>query len=95
MTGLPPTGCIPLQITAKVVTSNDRKCVEEENVDAKFYNQKLARRSLQIQAMLPRSRVVYADIYDPLINLLNQPEKYGEPMFIDLCSLALECQFSP
>ncbi|XP_057442196.1 GDSL esterase/lipase At2g30310-like [Lotus japonicus] len=77
VTGLTPIGCIPLQITAKFLTSKDRNCVEDENVDAKFYNQKLARRSLQIQAMLPRSRVVYADIYDPLINLLNQPEKYG------------------
>ncbi|KAJ1386260.1 SGNH hydrolase superfamily [Sesbania bispinosa] len=75
VTGLPSIGCIPLQITAKFV--KDRKCVEDENSDAKIYNQKLARRLLQIQVVLPRSRVVYTDIYDPLISLVNQPEKYG------------------
>lgn len=76
VTGLPSIGCIPLQITAKFV--KDRKCVEDENLEAKLYNQKLARRLLELQAKLPGSRVVYTDVYDPLIHIINQPEKYGE-----------------
>ncbi|RDX74228.1 GDSL esterase/lipase, partial [Mucuna pruriens] len=77
VSGLPSIGCIPIQITAKFVSLKDRKCVEDENSDAKLYNRKLAWRLLQIQAMLQGSRVVYTDVYDPLINLINQPEKYG------------------
>ncbi|KAK7276070.1 hypothetical protein RIF29_17202 [Crotalaria pallida] len=73
--GLPPTGCIPFQITVKHL--KDRACVDDENSDAKDYNQNLAKRLLELQAMLPGSRVVYVEIYGPLINLINHPEKYG------------------
>ncbi|XP_027368457.1 uncharacterized protein LOC113874434 [Abrus precatorius] len=77
VTGLPPIGCIPLQITAKFSFSKDRKCVAKENSDAKLYNRKLSQRLLQFQAMLPGSRVVYTDLYEPCINLINHPQKYG------------------
>ncbi|XP_054820100.1 GDSL esterase/lipase At2g30310-like [Prosopis cineraria] len=75
--GLPPIGCIPLQITTKLKNLKDRKCVEQENIDSELYNKKLERLLLHAQAMLPGSRVVYVDVYNPLINLINQPEKYG------------------
>ncbi|KHN46112.1 GDSL esterase/lipase [Glycine soja] len=77
VSGLPSIGCIPIQITTKSVSLKDRKCEEDENSDAKLYNRKLARQLLKIQAMLPGSRVVYTNVYDPLNNLINQPEKYG------------------
>ncbi|MED6192431.1 hypothetical protein PIB30_010064 [Stylosanthes scabra] len=77
VTGLPCIGCIPIQITVNCVDSKERKCVEDENSDAEIYNKKLAKRLLALQEMLPGSRVVYADIYDPLINLISHPEKYG------------------
>ncbi|CAL0315601.1 unnamed protein product [Lupinus luteus] len=73
--GLPPIGCLPAQITLK--HSMDRKCVEDENSDSKLYNLKLIERLPQIQALLPGSRLVYGDIYGPLINLITQHEKYG------------------
>ncbi|XP_068461766.1 GDSL esterase/lipase At2g30220-like [Phaseolus vulgaris] len=76
VSGLPCIGCIPIQIT-KSLSLKDRKCVEDENSDAKQYNRKLARLLLKIEAMLPQSKVVYADIYDTLINLINHPQKYG------------------
>jgi hypothetical protein len=52
--------------------------VEDENLEAKVYNQKLARRLLKLRAMLPGSRIIYTNIYDPLIGLINHPKKYGE-----------------
>ncbi|KAK7276073.1 hypothetical protein RIF29_17205 [Crotalaria pallida] len=76
ISGLPPIGCIPMQITLKFEMG--RKCVENENLDAELYNRKLAERLHQIQRMLPGSRVVYANLYEPLIDIINQPEKYGE-----------------
>ncbi|OIW04395.1 hypothetical protein TanjilG_32587 [Lupinus angustifolius] len=75
ISGLPPIGCIPFQITVK--HEKDRKCVEDENSDSKLYNLKLTERLPQLQALLPGSRLVYGDIYDPLINLITQPHKYG------------------
>ncbi|QHO27818.1 hypothetical protein HN51_024912 [Arachis hypogaea] len=77
VTGLSCIGCIPIQITVKFVSLKEKKCVEDENSDAEIYNKKLAKRLLVLQEMLPGSRVVYANIYDPLINLISQPEKYG------------------
>ncbi|CAJ1932763.1 unnamed protein product [Sphenostylis stenocarpa] len=76
VSGLPCIGCLPIQITAKLIT--DRKCAENENSDAKLYNKKLGRLLLQLQAMLPGSKVVYTDVYDTLFNLINEPQKYGE-----------------
>ncbi|XP_014519782.1 GDSL esterase/lipase At2g30310 [Vigna radiata var. radiata] len=76
VSGLPCIGCIPIQIT-KSGRIKDRKCVDDENSDAKLYNRKLTRLLLKIQAMLPGSKVVYTDIYHTLINLINQPQKYG------------------
>ncbi|XP_045832140.1 GDSL esterase/lipase At2g30310-like [Trifolium pratense] len=75
--GLPSIGCIPVQITAKFVNLKDRKCVEDENLEAKIYNQKLARRLLKLQAVLQGSRIIYTNIYDPLIGLIYHPQKYG------------------
>ncbi|KAE9615119.1 putative triacylglycerol lipase [Lupinus albus] len=51
--------------------------MKDENSDSKDYNQKLEKRLLEMQEMLPGSRVVYAEIYDPLVDLISEPEKYG------------------
>ncbi|CAL0307716.1 unnamed protein product [Lupinus luteus] len=51
--------------------------IKDESSDSKEYNKKLARRLLEMQAMLPGSKVVYAEIYDPLFDMITQPEKYG------------------
>ncbi|KAK9940900.1 hypothetical protein M0R45_017534 [Rubus argutus] len=75
--GLPPIGCLPIQITAKFKTSHDRRCIEEENLDALVYNKKLARVLPKIQSLLPRSKIVYADVYEPLNEMINNPLKFG------------------
>ncbi|KAL2334285.1 hypothetical protein Fmac_015498 [Flemingia macrophylla] len=72
--GLGPTGCIPYQITIKFGLI--RKCVDYENFYCQQYNQKLMKRLPQIQASLARNKIVYTDLYYPVLNLLNQPEKY-------------------
>ncbi|XP_040993807.1 GDSL esterase/lipase At2g30310-like [Juglans microcarpa x Juglans regia] len=77
ITGLPPIGCLPIQMTAKFENPKDRKCLEDENLDAENYNQKLAKLLPQVQAYLPGSKIVYADVYEPLIHMTNHPEKYG------------------
>ena len=78
ISGLPPIGCLPIQITAKFKIEEDRRCVDEENLDSKMYNQKLAKRLPKIQTLLPGSRIVFVDIYKPLMDMINRPQKYGK-----------------
>ncbi|KAF5446633.1 hypothetical protein F2P56_032244 [Juglans regia] len=75
--GLPPIGCLPVQITAKFGNPHDRTCLQEQNSDAQSYNQKLAKLLPTLQESLPGSKIVYADIYKPLIDMINNPQKYG------------------
>ncbi|KAM5583070.1 GDSL esterase/lipase [Rosa sericea] len=77
ITGLPPIGCLPIQITVKFESPHDRRCIEEENLDALVYNKKLARLLPKIQSLLPRSKIVYADVYMPLIDMINNPLNFG------------------
>lgn len=77
VTGLPPVGCTPLQMTLKFENPKHRTCVKEQNSDAKLYNRKLAKLLPQLQQVLPGSRLVYADIYSPVIDMVNHPTKYG------------------
>lgn len=77
--GIPPVGCLPIQMTAKFKNPEDRKCVEEENLDARIYNHKLANLLPQLQSVLPKSKIAYADVYEPMIDMINHPQKYGTP----------------
>lgn len=79
MAGLPPVGCLPIQMTAKFKNPEDRKCVEDENLDARAYNHKLANLLPQIKSVLPKSKIAYADVYKPMTDLTNHPQKYGMP----------------
>ncbi|OMO82930.1 Lipase, GDSL [Corchorus capsularis] len=75
--GLPPIGCLPIQMSAKFEILNDRRCLEDQNSDAQSYNKKLSKLLPQIQAMLPKSKIVYADVYEPLVDMMNYPHGYG------------------
>ncbi|KAF8018753.1 hypothetical protein BT93_H3605 [Corymbia citriodora subsp. variegata] len=77
VTGLPPVGCLPIQMAAKFKNPEDRKCLEDENLHARIYNHKLANLLPQIQSVLPKSKIAYADVYQPMIDMINHPWKYG------------------
>ncbi|KAL8055886.1 hypothetical protein ABFX02_04G084200 [Erythranthe guttata] len=76
VSGLPPIGCLPIQITTKSPIL--RSCSRKENADAQSYNHKLEKQLLpQLEAELPRSKIVYVDSYNPLMDMINDPHKYG------------------
>ncbi|KAI3749838.1 hypothetical protein L2E82_20454 [Cichorium intybus] len=77
ITGLPPIGCLPIQITSKFNTRFGRTCIEEQNVDARTYNKKLLELLPRIQTSLEGSRILYADVYNPIMDIVTHPEKYG------------------
>ncbi|KAG8496613.1 hypothetical protein CXB51_007877 [Gossypium anomalum] len=75
--GLPPIGCLPIQMTAKFQIPTNRKCLEDQNSDAESYNKKLAKLLPELQAKLPGSKLAYTDVYEPLFDMINYPQQYG------------------
>ena len=74
--GLPPIGCLPIQMTAKF-RNIFRFCLEQENKDSVVYNQKLQKLLPQIQSSHTGSKIFYADIYNPIFDMMQNPSKYG------------------
>ncbi|KAJ4839808.1 hypothetical protein Tsubulata_032014, partial [Turnera subulata] len=71
--GLPPIGCLPIQMTAKAVHT----CLENQNADSKSYNGKLVTLLHKLEESLPGSRITYVNIYDPVLDLVIPPQKCG------------------
>ncbi|EYU36801.1 hypothetical protein MIMGU_mgv1a0249801mg, partial [Erythranthe guttata] len=73
--GIPPIGCLPAQ--RSLAGGSGRMCVEEYNKAAILVNSKLSPTLDSLTATLPQSRIVYIDIYNPLLNLIQYPQNYG------------------
>ncbi|KAL0557546.1 hypothetical protein IC582_006090 [Cucumis melo] len=71
----PPLGCLPSQRT--LAGGTQRACVNEYNDAAKLFNGKLQTTLSYLQSTLPDSRVVYVDIYNPLLDVIQNYAKYG------------------
>lgn len=79
--GLPPIGCLPIQMTMAMQKQNERRCIEKQNSDSKEYNQKLKKSLTDIQSNLSGSVIFYADIYGALFDMATNPQKYGNVTF--------------
>ncbi|MCL7029399.1 hypothetical protein MKW94_001970 [Papaver nudicaule] len=75
VSGVAPLGCIPFRITLK--RSKDRICVENENAETQMYNSKLKNMTQTLQATLLGSSIVYLDNYNPVMDMINNKQKYG------------------
>ncbi|KAJ8768657.1 hypothetical protein K2173_023561 [Erythroxylum novogranatense] len=76
--GLPPIGCLLFNIQARL--KNPKmfgKCLDDENADSQLYNAKLEKLLLHLQANLPGSKILYADFYNLVFDMINNPKKYG------------------
>lgn len=74
--GAPPVGCLPSQRSYH--GGYLRTCVDRYNQAARVYNSKLSTKLDTLSKTLPQSRVVYIDIYDPLFDIIQNPQKYGK-----------------
>ncbi|KAF6174103.1 hypothetical protein GIB67_020285 [Kingdonia uniflora] len=74
--GLSPIGCLPIQMTANFENPSARTCLEEQNAHARSYNSKLEKLLPEIQVSLSGSKFIYASLYDPIIDVINNPQKY-------------------
>ncbi|GMH14912.1 hypothetical protein Nepgr_016753 [Nepenthes gracilis] len=72
---LPPQGCLPSQRT--LAGGILRLCVEEYNEAAMLFNSKLMSVTHSLNNQLPDAKFVYADLYNPLLLLINDPRPTG------------------
>ncbi|KAK8506631.1 hypothetical protein V6N13_103362 [Hibiscus sabdariffa] len=71
----PPIGCLPSQ--RSLTAGNGTGCAEDNNVAAKLFNKKLSAVVDSLQTSLSDGKFVYIDVYNPLLDILQNPKKYG------------------
>ena len=74
--GLAPLGCCPSQITTYNLTSGG--CVEFLNDASKQYNTALRMKLSELRAELTDLHLVYSNLYDPVLEAINNPAKFGK-----------------
>ncbi|KAH6763908.1 hypothetical protein C2S51_015157 [Perilla frutescens var. frutescens] len=72
--GVSKIGCVPLVVTSDAIFG-DRMCNETLSAVAAKFNQRLLKVLEPMKS--PNFRVVYADLYKPLENIINNPSKFG------------------
>ncbi|GAB4839195.1 hypothetical protein Ancab_028722 [Ancistrocladus abbreviatus] len=72
---LPPIGCVPSQ--RSLAGGVRRSCAEDHNQAAVLFNSKLSSVLESLKTQLPNSKLVYVDIYNPLLDLILHPDQYG------------------
>lgn len=81
--GMPPTGCLPLQMTADSIFPIfgphrlQRRCAEQQNSDSQAYNRKLQALISNLNSEVKGAEFAYADIYRPLMEIIRNPHKEG------------------
>ena len=78
--GAPPIGCVPSQRT--IAGGVRRQCGEGHNQLATLFNAKLTTLLDSLYKDMPNSRMVYLDIYNPLLDLIEHPEKNGNSQIL-------------
>ncbi|KAK2392662.1 GDSL esterase/lipase EXL3 [Trifolium repens] len=71
----PPIGCVPFQKT--ILGGVERKCAESYNDASKLFNTKLSNELASLNHNLPNSRMVYLDVYNPLLDIIVNYQNYG------------------
>ncbi|TVU22873.1 hypothetical protein EJB05_32594, partial [Eragrostis curvula] len=83
VSGLTPMGCAPsiLALMANQTGGGelepDTGCLKDLNLLSKEHNQQLRRALTRLGGRHPGARVIYADLYAPVIDVAVSPERYG------------------
>ncbi|KAJ9675068.1 hypothetical protein PVL29_024141 [Vitis rotundifolia] len=73
--GAPPLGCLPSQ--RSLAGGIQRECAENLNEAAKLFNTQLSSGLDSLNTNFPLAKFVYIDIYDPLLDIIQNPQKSG------------------
>ena len=80
--GLPPIGCLPMQVTLGSIIPSfhmfQRVCVDQQNIDSQLYNNKLQALTSRLQDEHNGLKVLYVDIYNPIMDMITNPRHYGK-----------------
>ncbi|XP_030934786.1 GDSL esterase/lipase EXL3-like [Quercus lobata] len=71
----PPLGCVPSQ--RLLVGGSETECAKQPNQASQVFNDKLSRELGYLNNNLPNAKVVYIDVYNPILDLVTNPKKYG------------------
>ncbi|KAG0474879.1 hypothetical protein HPP92_014565 [Vanilla planifolia] len=71
----PPIGCLPSQRT--LAGGIERICNPTYNQAAVAFNSRLSNEMQKLNNTLPRTRILYVDLYTPLLDIILHPLKYG------------------
>nr|XP_004499298.1 GDSL esterase/lipase EXL1-like [Cicer arietinum] len=71
----PPIGCVPMQRTLD--GGKERSCVEKYNNATTLFNDKLFKEIGSLNQNLSNSKIVYFDVYTPLLDIIVNNHKYG------------------
>lgn len=74
-----PLGCVPFERT--LFGDEERKCSQEINSASQLFNIKLSTQIDHLNQNLPQANVVYVDIYNPLLHIIENPIKYGKNIY--------------
>lgn len=83
--GAPPLGCLPS--IRSVAGGIGRDCADKYNEAAKMFNTKLSSQLNSITNNFPHAKFVYVDIYNPLLDIIQDPKKSGNvyPSYFSFC----------
>ncbi|CAA0818550.1 GDSL esterase/lipase EXL3, partial [Striga hermonthica] len=73
--GLPPIGWMPSQRT--LWGGLKRKPVNEYNQIAELFNTKLSDELGSLNKQYPEAKIIYVDVYNPALDIIQNPKKYG------------------
>lgn len=74
--GLPPTGCLPAEIT--LYGKGNPSCIEWlNNVALKFNERFIDMINNDMKPKFSGGRLIYLDLYTPLMNIVKNPQAYG------------------
>lgn len=71
----PPIGCVPAQRT--LAGGSERACAADYNQAALLFNKKLSAKLDSFRTNMSNSKIVYIDVYNPLLDLIQKPQEYG------------------
>jgi hypothetical protein len=87
VTSLPPMGCLPASVT--LFGGGNAGCVERLNNDSLTFNRKLGVAADAVKRRHPDLKLVVFDIYQPLLDLVQNPTNAG----MGLCLLSVSPRF--
>ncbi|XP_020597714.1 GDSL esterase/lipase EXL3-like [Phalaenopsis equestris] len=73
--GAPPIGCLPSQRT--LAGGIERICDPTYNQAATLFNSQLSKEMQRLNSTLPKSSILYIDMYNPLLDIILHPSNYG------------------